>query len=258
MSRPGLSVAIITFNEEKNIRRCLESVLPVADEVLIVDSFSTDNTEAICRSYEKVLFLKNSFEGYVNQKNFALQKAENSFVLCLDADEELSAGLQQNILKLKDNFMYNAYSFNRLNNYCGTWIRHSGWYPDRKVRLVNRELCSWGGVDPHDKMLVPNDEKAGFIKGDLLHYTYHTLEEHMEGLNRFTSIAAMEAHKKGKKAGIWSVTVYPFFVFIKKYFLQLGILDGYAGFLVSVSSAWYRYLKYAKLRQMQNNPGNHD
>lgn len=137
-----ISAVIITFNEEQNIKRCLDSLLPVADEIIVVDSYSTDKTEAICSSYEQVDFVKNEFKGHIEQKNFAMNRAKNDFVLSLDADECLSEKLAQEIKSLKTTAenKIQAYEMPRLNKYCGQWIKHSGWYPDKKLRIWNKKL----------------------------------------------------------------------------------------------------------------------
>jgi glycosyltransferase involved in cell wall biosynthesis len=246
-----LSVVIITFNEEKNIRRCLESVQGLADEIVVVDSFSTDKTPQICLEYT-TRFYAHKFEGHVQQKNHAMQLATFPYVLSLDADEVLSSALKESILTLKSNIQSDAYSLNRLTNYCGSWIHHCGWYPDKKIRLWNKEKGRWGGENPHDQVILIQGSSVDHLKGDLLHYSFHSLSDHLKQLDKFTDIASRESFKKNKKIipGI-HIVVYPFFIFIKMYFLKLGFLDGFAGFLVCVSGAYYRFMKYAKLYYLQ-------
>lgn len=139
-----LSAVIITYNEEDNIERCLESLEKTADEILVVDSFSSDRTAEICKS-KGVEFIQHSFEGHIEQKNYALSRASNDYVLSLDADEALSDKLIQSIRAAKQNWSTNGYSVNRLTNYCGKWIRHCGWYPDKKIRLWDKRKGTWGG-----------------------------------------------------------------------------------------------------------------
>ena len=166
-----LSVTIITLNEETKIEGCLKSVLPVADEILVVDSGSTDRTKAICDQYP-VRFLVHPFEGYVDQKNYAMQNAHFDHILSLDADERLSDELTTSILQVKDNWGdVDGYAMNRFNNYCGHWIRHCGWYPDHKIRLWDRRCARWEGTDPHDKVVMEKG-KVTRLKGDLC--TMHT------------------------------------------------------------------------------------
>jgi glycosyltransferase involved in cell wall biosynthesis len=148
---------IITFNEERNIERCLVSLKKVCDEIIVLDSFSTDQTEAICHSHH-VKFVQHAFDGHIQQKNRALQLAETEWVLSLDADEALTEELSQSILKVKQHPTGEAYAFNRLTNYCGHWVKHCGWYPDTKTRLVKKERAHWTGVNPHDRGII----KRGF------------------------------------------------------------------------------------------------
>jgi len=171
-----LSAVIITFNEERNIGRCLESLRGVVDDIVVVDSFSTDKTEAICLEHG-ARFVKHAFAGHIEQKNWAITQALYPHVLSLDADEALSDVLKQSILNAKANFNKQGYYMNRLTNYCGQWIRHSDWYPDRKLRLWDARKGSWGGTNPHDKYsLLAGDKESDWLKGDLLHYSYYTVE----------------------------------------------------------------------------------
>jgi glycosyltransferase involved in cell wall biosynthesis len=246
-----LSVAIITFNEEKNIERCLQSVLPVADEIVVVDSYSTDATEEVCARF-KVRFIKEKFRGHIEQKNYAMELVENDFVLSLDADEELSAELTKSILSVKAGPGADAYKFNRLNNYCGKFVHHGGWYPDTKIRLWNRTKGRWGGVNPHDSVIMESAALVKKLKGDLLHYTYKSLSDHLNQINKFSGIAAQEAHKKGKRTSVLlHLILNPLLAFCKSYFLKLGFLDGLTGFQVAVSGAYYRFMKYSKLLELQ-------
>jgi glycosyltransferase involved in cell wall biosynthesis len=251
MNPVKLSVVIITFNEEKNIQRCVDSVQSIADEVIIVDSFSTDNTRQICEAYN-TKFFTHRFEGHVQQKNHALHLASHNFVLALDADEALSPKLQESIIAAKMQMESDAYSLNRLTNYCGSWIHHSGWYPDKRIRLWNREKGRWGGENPHDKVIMAKDSSIGHLQGDLLHYSFHSLSDHIKQIDKFTSISSTEARKKNKKIfPIIHIAVYPFFTFIKMYILKFGFMDGLAGFLVCVSGAYYKFAKYTKLYLLQ-------
>ncbi len=248
-----LSVVIITFNEERNIARCLESVEHIAHEIVVVDSFSTDRTEAICRSKPKVKFIQHAFEGHIQQKNFALDQAANDWVLSLDADEALSETLCQSIRTVLEGPNANGYSFNRLSNYCGKWIRHGSWYPDIKLRLFDRRTVRWTGVNPHDKAEFLASEKAIHLKGDLYHYSYYTLDEHTRKLDYFSTLAAKAYAEKGKKAGWFQLVVNPSFAFFRDYFLRLGFLDGYEGWLIARLTAIYTFQKYAKLRALYQN-----
>lgn len=250
---PELSVVIITFNEEKNIARCLDSVKGIADDVVVVDSFSTDRTEAICRE-KGARFVQHKFEGHIEQKNWAATQAKFPHILSLDADEALSEELKKSVLAVKTNWAHDGYYMNRLTNYCGTWIRHCGWYPDAKLRLFDSRKGKWGGTNPHDKYEMKDGDKVtGFLKGDILHYSYYTLEDHYKQVEYFTNINSKELFKKGKRSGNLSLVFAPAVKFVRDYFIKLGFLDGRAGFTISRISAYATYLKYKKLQLLWKN-----
>lgn len=245
------SVTIITLNEEKNIARCLDSVKNVADEIVVVDSFSADNTEAICREYG-AKFIKQKFLGYIEQKKFAVSQASNIYVLSLDADEALSPELEKSILNLKQQGnLADAYTMNRLNRFCDRWIKHGAWYPDKKIRLFKKNAGKWGGENPHDKIEMNPGSKIKHLDGDLLHYTYQSIEEFVLQGNKFSTIAANEKFKQNKKAGFLNLLINPFWVFIVNYIIKAGFLDGYYGFIIARLSAYHTFLKYAKLIKLQ-------
>lgn len=244
-----LSIVIITFNEERNIERCLASVKGLADEIVVVDSFSTDKTEAICAKYA-VKFIQHPFHGHIQQKNYAISRANYPHILSLDADEALTPELKASIVAAKRNWQADGYYFNRLTNYCGSWVRHGGWYPDRKLRLWDSRKGIWTGNNPHDMYELKSGTTQQYLQGDLLHYSYHSIAQHLQQINLFTDIAAKEAFAKGKKAN-WLMFIYkPKFKFLKGYIFQLGILDGFAGFCIAVISAYAVFVKYAKLYQL--------
>lgn len=246
----SLSVVIITFNEEKNIGRCIDSVIGLAEEILVVDSYSADRTVEICESKE-VKVIQNKFEGHIQQKNFALEQAQNNWVLSLDADEALSDELKQSILHTLKNPTEMGYRFNRLTNYCGKWVRFCGWYPDSKLRLVNRNFAKWGGVNPHDKLELEAGLKEGFLKGDLFHYSYYTKEDHFKQIEYFGLIAAKEAYNRGIRVHQGTLILKVITQFIKSYFIKLGILDGLTGLKISYRSAYATLRKYQLLRQIK-------
>lgn len=244
----GLSVVIITFNEERNIARCLESVKDLADEILVVDSFSTDGTEEICAGYH-VKFVKHTFAGHIEQKNYAAGLATYDWVISLDADEALTPELKDSIAKALENPQFKAYKMNRLTFYCGQWIRHCGWHPDSKARLWNRHSGMWGGTNPHDRWELHNrDQQYGKLKGDLLHYSYYTISDHLKQIEYFTEIAAIAEAAAGKSPSIPKVVLGPAIKFIKSFFFQLGFLDGYYGFVICRLSAMASLIKYVKTR----------
>lgn len=246
-----LSAAIITFNEEKNIQRCIESLLSIADEILIVDSFSTDKTKEIALQYTQVRFIENPFEGHIQQKNFALKNAKNDWVLSLDADEALTPELTQSISKAFQSPTADGYKFNRLTYYCGHWVKYCGWYPDTKVRLVRKENAEWRGENPHDRLEVLDGTNIAHLQGDLLHYSYYSAEQHYKQIEYFGDIAAKTAFAKGKRSNWLKIYGKSCFQFIKSYFLKLGILDGKTGWLISKRSAYATYRKYVKLLNLQ-------
>lgn len=248
---PKLSVVIITFNEERNIGRCLESVKDIADEIIVVDSLSTDKTKTICESYG-VKFIEHAFEGHIKQKNFAIGQATYTYQLSLDADEALSEELKAEILKVKENWQQDGYRMNRLSNYCGKWIKHSGWYPDTKLRLYDSGKGIWTGMDPHDKFELEPGSSIGKLRGDILHYTYYTIDEHVRQANKFSSIAAKELVAKGKRIYLFKIILNPIAKFIRNYILHLGFLDGFYGFLICQITANETFLKYSKAWQMKS------
>ena len=250
MSNPvKISATIITFNEEKKIEDCLRSLIDVVDEIVVVDSFSTDGTETICKKYN-VRFLKNNFEGYIAQKNFAMNAARYDFILSLDADERLSDQLRESILKVKNSWGdYDGYAFNRYNNYCGKWMNYGGWYPDRKIRLWHRKNGEWGGVDPHDSVKISTN-RVKKLEGDILHFSYLTIHEHLVQILRFSEIAAKAKYKRGERTNATaSVFFSPFFRFIKTYLFQFGFLDGYYGFVYCAVASTSTFFKYLRLNE---------
>jgi glycosyltransferase involved in cell wall biosynthesis len=251
MAPVKISAVIITFNEEKNIKRCITSLQKVADEIVVVDSFSKDKTEEICRLLN-VSFLQNSFEGHIQQKNFAMHQASFDIILALDADEELSQELEQSILSVKTDWQGDAYRMNRLTSYCGKWIRFCGWYPDNKIRLWDRRKGNWKGENPHDRVVMDDNQKGVAIAGDICHYSYNSFSELVNQTEKFSTIAANEAFINKKKIFFpFHVVVYPLLRFLNVYFLKLGLLDGKEGFVISIMDSFYRFSKYNKLHSLQ-------
>ena len=244
-----ISALIITYNEAANIGACIDSLTGVADEIIVVDSFSTDATADIC-SQKQVRFIQHAFEGYIEQKNYASTLANFSYLLSLDADEVLSDELRQSILAVKHQLKYDAYYVNRLNNYCGQWIRHGNWYPDRKLRLWNKNKGRWGGTNPHDRLILNEGATTARLKGDLLHFTIKSISQHLGQINKFTSIRADEMFKKGRKPNFYYLWCKPVVSFFWSYFVKHGFLDGYLGFVISFNSAYAVFLRYAKLKEL--------
>jgi glycosyltransferase involved in cell wall biosynthesis len=245
-----LSIVIITYNEEKNIRRCIGSVCKVADEIIVVDSFSDDDTVNIALSMGAVV-KQSAFDGYINQKNKAIALAANNYVLLLDADEMLSDELADSILEAKNNFAFKAYAMKRCNVFCGKYIKHGLWYPDKKIRLFDKRAGYCGGLNPHDEILMEENVEVKLLKGDLLHYTYDSLEEYRNRNEEVSTVAAQSLYDAGIKRSRWKIILSPLWAFINGYFLRLGFIEGYYGYVIAVHTAHQCYLKYQKLRQLQ-------
>lgn len=246
-----VSAVIITFNEEEHLEKCLASLIDVVDEIVVVDSFSTDSTPEICNAFG-TKFIQQKFLGYIEQKNFALKHATYDRILALDGDEALSDKLKESILEVKNNWEFDGYYCNRLNNYCGQWIKHSDWYPDRKLRLFKRNSGSWQGINPHDKFVLNKPKSIGKLNGNLLHWIYKDYQDHNQKVELFSTIAAKAYFNNGKRSSIWKIIYRPTWAFIKAYFLRLGFLDGLNGFIICVQTYNVTFLKYIKLYHLQN------
>jgi glycosyltransferase involved in cell wall biosynthesis len=246
----SLSAVVITWNEENNIGRCIDSLRHVADEIIVLDSYSTDNTVTIARKMGAIVKQEN-FTGYIEQKNKALQLTTHDYVLSLDADEMLSKKLIDSILEAKKEFKHQAYFMNRYNNYCGRFIKHGLWYPNQKLRLFDKHIASWGGMNPHDKIELRENKTAAFLQGDILHFGYDTINEHIHRNQELSSIAAWSLFEDGKKQYWPKIILSPVWSFFNGYFLRLGFLDGYYGLVIALLTANQSYLKYQKLRRLQ-------
>ena len=244
-----LSAVIITYNEQEYLEKCLNSLVNVADEIIVIDSYSTDRTVEICKSFN-VTFIQHEFEGYIEQKNYAISLANNDYILSLDGDEALSENLKTSILETKANWKYDGYYCNRLNNYCGQWIKYSDWYPDKKLRLFKKGSGSWQGINPHDIYTLEKNTSSGKLKGDLLHWVYTDYSEHCSKVDRFSTIAAKAYYDLGKTASIWKILFNPSWAFFKAYFLRFGFLDGLNGFIICVQTFNITFFKYIKLREL--------
>ena len=244
-----ISAVIISFNEEKDIGRCLESVIDIADEVLVLDSFSTDGTEEICRKHG-VRFEQHVFDGYGSQKNRALQMAVHDYILALDADEALSEEARSEVIKVKKEWMHDGYIFNRRNNYCGHWMRFTTWYPDRKLRLFDRRKAAWTDFDLHEYVKMVPGGTLMRLKGDLLHWTVRSEEDQMAKTEQFARISAQFYFDRGVRPGMGSAVLHCVWRWFREYCISLGILDGKAGWQVARFSALYAWRKYHYLRQL--------
>ncbi len=240
-----ISATIVTLNEERNIARAIES-LRCCEEILIIDSGSQDRTlELAQRLGARVI--ETHWRGYARQKNFAAEQAQHDWILSLDADEALSETLEAEIWELKKQGPhFFGYTMPRLAQYCGRWILHSGWYPDRKLRLYDRRNAQWTGDYIHESVRV--NGPVGALQSDLLHFTCASLSEHLTTLNRYTDLAAQELVAQGTKASTRRLLLDPAWTFIRTYFIHRGFLDGPEGVSIAWMAALYTFLKYAKAR----------
>jgi glycosyltransferase involved in cell wall biosynthesis len=247
----SLSVVIITHNEEKNIGRAIDEAKKIADEVIVFDSFSTDNTANIARQ-KGVIFHQHPFEGYGAQKNAAAATASFNHILYLDADEFCSDALIAAILREKQqNFPYDAYSMNRQNNYCGQWIRHGSWYPDKKIRLIDRTKGSWNNLLVHEHIEIEHSARLLHLNADLMHYAYGSISEHIQKNNRYSSLSAKLMYQQGKRTNRFKLWANPFWTFVHGFWIKLGFMDGLFGFIIAVNVAHLSFLKHAKLLGLQ-------
>jgi len=249
---PKLSAVIITYNEELFIGKCLASLEGIADEIVVVDSYSTDATEEICKKHN-AKFIKHAFEGFRDQKNYALQQATYKHILSLDADEALSDKLRESILAIKDKWDYDGYVLNRRSNYCGKWISHSEWYPDRQLRLFYTDHGKWGTLNLHEKFIMSNGATIGRLKGDLLHWPFCSLQDHIDKMSKYSRIGAEEFYKAGRKANILTPYVHYFWGFFRSFIFNRGFLDGRYGYLICSMYAKSTFNKYRKLRILNIN-----
>ena len=238
-----LSVIIITYNEEKNLARCLGS-LTFADEIIIVDSHSTDKTKEIAQKYTDKIWEVN-WEGFGKTKELARQKASHAWVLSIDADEEVTPKLQEEILRAVQNNSYTGYFVPRQSLFLGKWMEHSGWHPDYVLRLFRKERGQFDTALVHEQAQVKGE--IGYLKNPLLHYTYPNLKHYFKKLQRYTTLAAQQLNERKVKAYPWDLVFRPPATFFKMYLIKLGFLDGWQGLVLAVLSGYQVLLKYLKL-----------
>ena len=242
-----ITATIITFNEERNIARAIES-LRCCDEILIVDSGSTDRTTELAENLGARVIEAN-WRGYAGQKNWAADQASHDWVLSLDADEALSEALEAEIWSLKKSGpRFDGYTMPRLARYMGRWILHSGWYPDRKLRLYDRRQAKWVGDFVHESVAVSGH--VGHLQSNLLHFTCESLAEHIKTMERYTTLAAQELASRRIQVPLSRVLFSPPWAFLQSYVLNRGFLDGSEGLTISYMAAFYTFLKYTKARNM--------
>jgi glycosyltransferase involved in cell wall biosynthesis len=244
-----ISATIISLNEEEHLGRCLQSIQGVVDEIVVVDSGSSDQTLDIAATYGAIV-LKRHWTNYSDQKNFAASKASHDWILSLDADECFSALLREEVSALKSReATAEAFEFPRLAQYLGRWIHHSGWYPDYKVRLYLRTKAHWEGKFVHESLVV--EGRIGRLKGDLLHYTCDSVSDHLNRINRYTTLAAQDLWERGKRSSMANLVGSPPATFLKSYFFESGFRDGIHGCLIASFAGYYNFLKYAKLWELE-------
>jgi glycosyltransferase involved in cell wall biosynthesis len=246
--RPTLSVAMIARNEEANLARTLDSVR-WADEIVIIDSGSTDRTPEIALSYGAKHSFNRDFRGFTPQKNLAIDTCTSDWIYLVDADEVVTPALAEEIRQVIDNPRYEAYWQPRVNLFLGRWIRHGGFYPDRKLRLFKRGTARMGGAEPHGTPEYAGPK--GTLKNDLLHYAYPKLELYLEHMNRYSSHSTRELFEKGRTSSspaafAWNVVLNPIATFLKNYIFRLGFLDGREGFVLHFNHSVYTHWKYVK------------
>jgi glycosyltransferase involved in cell wall biosynthesis len=257
--RVPLTACIITRDEQRDLPACLESV-SFADEIVVVDSHSTDSTRDLAAAFrgkspdgDDVIprVIERDWPGHVEQKNFAIGQASHDWVLCVDADERVSPMLREEILAAlsTDAPAADGYLMPRKTFYLGRWITHGGWYPDRKLRLFRRSRGRWGGINPHDHVRV--EGRVGALRGDLHHFSYRSISDHLRTIDFFTTIAAREKSSRGVRIPVLRMLVQPPFKFLKSYLLQQGFREGVAGLVIATLGAYYVFLKYAKLWELQ-------
>ena len=241
-----LSVVIITLNEERNIKRALSSVQAIADEIVVVDSGSTDRTKEICTAFG-VRFIETEWKGYAQTKNYGHELCKHDWILSLDADEELDERLIAAVKSAKKNGLKGCYVMNRLTNYCGKWIKHSGWYPDKKIRIFNRTEAEWTGEYVHEELIFHNETSRVDLAGHLNHYSYYDYDDHRARADKYSKLTAQKMHAKGKKVSVLKPYISAIGRFISMYIIKLGFLDGWAGFKIAQISAKSNIFNYQEL-----------
>jgi len=243
-----ISAVIITYNEEKRLEPAIKSLDGIAEEIIVVDRYSDDDTVKIAKKYTNCVF-QRKWTNFADQKNFANSKAKFSWILSLDADERLSPKLKEELLQVKEQELgCSGFSMPREVFYLGRWIRHSGWYPDRKIRLFQKERARWEGEYVHEKLLIEGEVKK--LRGSIHHFTYRNIADHLRRINTFSDLGAQKLYAQNKKCRWYHLLFLPFFRFLRAFFLKAGFLDGFAGFVISVLDSYSVFTRYAKLKEI--------
>ncbi len=248
-----LSACIIAMDEEDRITECLASVA-FCDEIVLVDSHSSDRTREIARAHGARV-IERDWPGHVAQKEFTIRAASHDWVLCVDADERVTPALRAEIEELRARGFagHAGWRFPRLVNYLGTWVRHGTWYPDLQLRLFDRRRARWGGHDPHDRVEHEPGAGAGRLRGDLVHVPYRSFADHLRTIDQYTTIMARGMYQRGRRTGASDLLVRPLWRFVRFYVLKRGLLLGWKGLLLGFLAAHYVRLKYMKLLVLQRN-----
>jgi glycosyltransferase involved in cell wall biosynthesis len=243
-----ISAVLITHNEEDKVEDALLSLSGIVSEIIVVDSQSTDGTVKIVRKYTELVF-ERKWTNFADQKNFANGRASFPWILSLDADERLSSELRAELEALAaEEPSLSAFSIPRRVFYLGRWIRHSGWYPDRKIRLFRKDKAVWEGPYIHESLVVEGE--VGRLQGAIHHFTYRNIGEHLARINRFSDLGAQKLYASRKKCRWYHLAILPGTRFVKSYVLKLGVLDGFAGLVISVLNGYAAFVRYAKLREI--------
>jgi glycosyltransferase involved in cell wall biosynthesis len=248
MSMPDLSVVIITHNEASNIERCLNSVLRISSDIIIIDSFSTDNTLAICKNYP-VRLEQKKWEGYADQKNYGNDLAKNDWILSIDADEEISEKLASEIKEEFKNPQFDCYEIPFRTNFCGHWLSFGHWNPEKHIRIFNKKAVRWNTDAVHEGLTIGKNFRVKLFKGKMNHFTISSLDQYRKKNNYYIELAAQKMAAKNKTAGFIKLYLSPAYRFIHSYFLKLGFLDGYYGYVIAKETARVAYLKYKKISE---------
>lgn len=247
-----ISAAIITLNEERNIGRCIESLKGCVDEIVVLDSLSTDRTDEICKA-AGVRFIQHEWMGYSASKNFLNEQTTCEYIFSIDADEALDPEMQRELVRLKQEGLTGAYSVNRITNYCGKWIRHSGWFPDMKVRIFPKGKAIWTGDLVHEELELKEGIEVKQLGGLLEHYSYYDFRQHRERADKYSALTAKKYAEQGKRCGPLKPLLSGVGRFVSMYFFKLGFLDGRMGFMIAWISAQSNIFKYRELRRLVRN-----
>lgn len=246
-----LSVVIITKNEAHIIGNTLQSLQGITDDFIIVDSGSTDNTIEICNNFGAKI-IRTTWDGYGPNKNKGIDAAKYNWILNLDADEAIDGQLKAAILQLELKDENTVYNFKFKNYFCNKWIRYGEWSGDTHIRLFNRNKIRWNNAAVHEGLTITNDTKKVMLPGNILHYTTQNIDEYISKTIAYAKLNATKYHVQGRQASFFKLRISPGLTFFQHYILQLGFLDGWEGYLIAKTTAWYTFLKYSFLKELNN------